>query len=153
MKKIKIDDEVFAYLQNKAMAFVETPNDTLRRLFNLNKSPNSTRGNNRRPGKRKKRQTNLLELIDAGLLRDGQRLHLMDYSERIIPGLEGVISKNRIVWNGTSYSMSELARILLNEQGYKTKSVRGPAHWVTEAGISIKSLWERYAKTGDADSL
>ena len=36
MKNIEIDDEVFSYLQSKAIPFVETPNLTLRRLFSLN---------------------------------------------------------------------------------------------------------------------
>ncbi|MBW1815221.1 MAG: hypothetical protein JRJ39_16680, partial [Deltaproteobacteria bacterium] len=33
MKTIEIDDEVFGYLQSKAIPFVETPNLTLRRLL------------------------------------------------------------------------------------------------------------------------
>ena len=36
MRNIEIDDEVFGYLQSKAIPFVETPNLTLRRLFKLN---------------------------------------------------------------------------------------------------------------------
>src|SRR6266508_4093203 len=33
MRTIKVDDEVFEYLQHQAMAFVDTPNDVLRRLL------------------------------------------------------------------------------------------------------------------------
>jgi len=36
MKSIKIDEDVYAYLQQKAIAFEETPNDVLRRIFGLN---------------------------------------------------------------------------------------------------------------------
>ena len=39
MRNIEIDDEVFGYLQSKAVPFVETPNLTLRRLFSLNGKP------------------------------------------------------------------------------------------------------------------
>ncbi len=37
MRQIEIDDEVFAYLQGQALAFVETQNLTLRRLFQLDR--------------------------------------------------------------------------------------------------------------------
>ncbi|MFZ4440224.1 MAG: hypothetical protein ACOYOS_17495 [Syntrophales bacterium] len=36
MKNIKIDDEGYTYLQMKAIAFEEDPNDALRRIFCLN---------------------------------------------------------------------------------------------------------------------
>jgi negative regulator of replication initiation len=39
MRNIEIEDEVLGYLQSKAIPFVETPNLTLRRLFNLNGKP------------------------------------------------------------------------------------------------------------------
>ncbi|MHC1743919.1 MAG: hypothetical protein AB9873_12920 [Syntrophobacteraceae bacterium] len=39
MKTIEIDDEVFAYLQSKAIAYVENPNLTLRRILGIEKGP------------------------------------------------------------------------------------------------------------------
>jgi len=36
MKNIKIDNEVYGYLQKKAIVFEENPNAVLRRIFNLN---------------------------------------------------------------------------------------------------------------------
>ncbi len=35
MRTIKIDDDVWAALQKRAQAFVDTPNDVLRRVFGL----------------------------------------------------------------------------------------------------------------------
>ncbi|MFC0865678.1 hypothetical protein ACFHYQ_25610 [Sphaerimonospora cavernae] len=59
MRKIEIDDEVYAHLQSRAKAWVEEPNDVLRRLL-LGSSPNE--------------QGVLKPLIDAGLLRPEDQL-------------------------------------------------------------------------------
>ena len=41
--------------------------------------------------------------------------------------------------------MSELAAKLLQERGYRSESVRGPAHWYTTDGReSILTLWRRH---------
>ncbi len=144
MKKIEIDDEVYAYLQSRAYAFVETPNKTLRRLFEIDKKklskaykPSISKG-------RKKRKTNLSELVNAGLLNDNQIVYLRDYQEKEIPGYQAKIFHGYLLWNEQSYSMSELAKILLKKQGYASDSVRGPAHWFTKDGISIKDIWNSY---------
>ncbi|MGW3437952.1 restriction system modified-DNA reader domain-containing protein [Streptomyces bacillaris] len=67
MRSIEIDDEVFAFLQSRCEPLVDTPNDVLRRLL-LNGSdlPQSTVAT-RRPG-------DLMTLINAGLLKAGDRL-------------------------------------------------------------------------------
>lgn len=59
MHKIAVDDEVFAYLQSRAKAWVEEPNDVLRRLL-LGPSANE--------------QGALKPLIEAGLLRPDEQL-------------------------------------------------------------------------------
>lgn len=143
MLKIEIDEEVFAYLQNEAIAFVEKPNDTLRRLFGISKSRNHTK----RPVKsstKKMRKTNLAELINAGLLIDGQRLFFHDYQGHQYSEYNVTLSKNSLIWNSSAYSMSDLAKILLKKHGYESDSVRGPLFWYTENGVSIKDLWKRY---------
>jgi len=40
--------------------------------------------------------------------------------------------------------MSKLAKRLLKREGYESNSVRGPAHWFTEDGVSIKDIWDRF---------
>ena len=84
MRNIEIDDEVFGYLQSKAVPFVETPNLTLRRLFSLNgkpaksEKPSSKIIQDQRIGRvRKKRpKTDLPKLVQVGLLQEGQTLYL-----------------------------------------------------------------------------
>ena len=147
MLKIEIDEEVFAYLQSRAVAFVEKPNDTLRRIFGLNKNKSMYTGANTKPSiKRKKRKTDINELIRAGLLNDGQRVHFRDYGGNKLKNSDTNISPSGILYQGKTYAMSEIAKLLLNQAGYTTSSVRGPAHCFTENGISIKNLWDKYLK-------
>ena len=40
MKKIEVDDEVFKYLQNKAIPFVDSPNTVLRKILLLDSKEN-----------------------------------------------------------------------------------------------------------------
>lgn len=40
--------------------------------------------------------------------------------------------------------MSEVAKICLKKEGFRSESVRGPAHWSNSDGISVKDLWNRY---------
>jgi hypothetical protein len=63
MRKIAVDDEVYAFLQEHARPFVDTENDVLRCLL-LGQAP---RTDNRRAG-------DLKPLIDAGLLEAGDVL-------------------------------------------------------------------------------
>ena len=46
MPTIRIDDEVFAVLQKRAQAFVDSPNDVLRRDYGLNGVSNGTKAHN-----------------------------------------------------------------------------------------------------------
>jgi len=146
MKTIEIDEEVYAYLQSRAVAYVETPNLTLRRLFGLDKGGKKEAGTPRFTG-RKKPKTDLSKLVRAGLIQEGQLLSLRDYQGRVINGCEAAVSRGALLWNGKRYSMSNLAKILLKQQGYESESVRGPSFWYTEDGTSIKNLWDQYLKT------
>ena len=148
MRKIEIDDEVFGYLQSKAVPFVETPNLTLRRLFNLNgKSAKSDKTPSQivqaeRIGQIRKKQpkTDLSKLIQVGLLREGQTLYLLDYQGKRIPGYDATISGKNLLWNNELFSMSELAKECLKKEGFSSESVRGPAHWSNADGISVKAV-------------
>lgn len=150
MRTIEIDDEVFAYLQRKAIPYEETPNLTLRRLFNLNvkriyentANENSLQTNQK---KRKKPKADLSTLVKNGLLKEGQVLFLYDYQGNKIDGYEATISGQKLSYRGNKpLSMSELAKICLKEIGYKSDSVRGPAHWYNSDGISVSDLWRQF---------
>ena len=155
MRNIEIDDEVFGYLQSKAVPFVETPNLTLRRLFSLNGKPAKSEKSSsqiiqdQRIGRvRKKRpKANLPKLVQVGLLQEGQTLYLLDYQGKKIPGYDSTISGKNLLWNNELFSMSELAKECLKKEGFSSESVRGPAHWANGDGISVKELWKQYLKT------
>jgi hypothetical protein len=147
MKKIEIDDEVYAYLQGKAIPFVETPNLTLRRLLGVNGKKGVAISGLLLANKKKKQQkTDLPTLVQAGLLADGQTLYLHDYRGTRISGYEATISGKYLLYNNKMYSMSELAKRLLKKEGFNSNSVRGPAHWYNTDGISVKELWTQFLK-------
>jgi predicted CopG family antitoxin len=149
MKTIKIDNEVYAYLQKKAIAFEEDPNDVLRRIFSLNqvntlqKSSSEHIKNPRKPHKQP--VTNLKELISAKILAEGQKL-ILRHSGKKFPDYTATISGKRLIWQGQRYSMSDLAGKAIETIGLDGKSIRGPLFWFTENGISVKELWEQYLR-------
>jgi hypothetical protein len=148
MKQIEIDDEVFGYLQSKAIPFVETPNLTLRRLFQIEK-PEKIKPLTQpmqSQGLRKQQKTDLSLLIQAGLLQEGQTLYFYDYRGNKINGFDVILSGKSLAWNGQSYSMSDLAQKFLKQKGYASNSVRGPEHWYNSDGISVKDLWQQYLR-------
>ncbi len=149
MRQIEIDDEVFAYLQSQALAFVDTPNLTLRRLFRLDTPVKKLVLSNTTTGKLRKKQpkANLPALISSDLLKDGQSVFLVDYQYNKLSQYRAIIDGASLKWQGRSYSMSDLARKLLQKEGYSSSSVRGPAHWCTEDGATIKKLWQQHLKS------
>ena len=156
MRTIEVDEEVFAYLQKNAIPYIETPNLTIRRLFELPvaNSLNGIQGKHRiKDGsKRKKRQkTNLQTLIGYGLLQEGQTLFLHDYQGLIIRGYEAVISGKSLVMDSKKSSMSDHAKNCLKKEGYKSDSVRGPSHWYNSDGVSVKDLWSHFLNKGMAN--
>ena len=149
MRTIDVDDEVYAFIQKNAIAYVDTcPNDTLRRQFGLDKKALQESSRKRKNGSRKKRakrpKTDLRKLLSSGHLLEGQKLYLYDYQDQRLEGYEAILSGNSLASKGQMYSMSELARIFLQDYGFSTTSVRGPAHWRTETGQSVKELWDKY---------
>lgn len=155
MRNIEIDDEVFGYLQSKAVPFVETPNLTLRRLFNLNDKPSKSEKpvsqiiQDQRMGQARKKEpkASLPKLVQVGLLQEGQTLYLIDYQGKKVMGYDSIVSGKNLLWNSELFSMSELAKECLKKEGFKSESVRGPAHWSNTDGISVKELWKQYLKT------
>jgi hypothetical protein len=151
MKTIQIEDDVYAFLQEQAIPFKETtPGMTLRRLLGLGRPP-ARRLAVRRPGTREtarvkagRRQpkADLEVLVSADYLKQAETLELRDYQGRKIDGGEARVAGNGLSHNGRTYSMSALAAKLLKESGYRGDSVRGPAHWFTKRGKSVKELWD-----------
>ena len=144
MKIIQVDDDVYAFLQRKAIAFEETPGMTLRRLLKLGARamrPRTLPGPRATPGRRRPK-ADLEILISAGALEPGETLELRDCQGRKINGCEASVAGNSLQFHGRRYSMSNLAQMLLNQHGYESKAVRGPAFWFTRSGQSIKDLWD-----------
>lgn len=146
MKNIEIDDEVYQYLQRKAIAYTEEPNDTLRRLFSLNdKIP--TVGKYITKYIRRRPRTSLRTLKNEGIITEGQVLHFRDYRENPIEGITAVITGEKLLYKKEILSMSEHAVYILKEIGYSAEDVRGPQFWYTEDGKSIMQLWNEYLQS------
>lgn len=155
MRRIDIDDEIFAHLQGRAVPYVETPNDTLRRLLGLTIEQNGNAptaasedppATVRRRSARKRAKASLGFLVSAGMLKNGQKLFLHDYQGNRIRGAEATVGGHGI-WSTERdrlYSMSDLAQELLKKEGYRSDSVRGPSHWYTHEGKSVTDLWDEY---------
>ena len=162
MESIKIDNDVFAHLQKHARPFVDTPNSTLRRLLGIDtavgtaslkktppaadpeleellaESPAAASSRSKAP------KADLEVLVKKGFLQNGQKLYLVDYQSNRVQKLFAVISGGDVIYNNQRYSMSNLAQELLANVGFKSNSVRGPAHWMTDDGKSIKDLWQQH---------
>ncbi|MFZ5507327.1 MAG: hypothetical protein ACOY7P_17720 [Pseudomonadota bacterium] len=163
MLTIEIDTDVFAHLQANARPFVDTPNSTLRRLLGLSTPSDPAPSTGQAPStstapstigravarisRRKAPKAELKKLARGGFVKDGEPLFLVDYQGQPVAEISALISGDSLVFDGQQYSMSDLAQQLLGHAGYSSKSVRGPAHWVTKNGTSVKELWDQYLKT------
>lgn len=159
--EIEIDTDVFAFLQKNARPFIDTPNSTLRRLLGLDsarvqhqkKSPSVsdpelevllaeslaiTAARSKAP------KADLQLLVQKGFLQNGQMLYLIDYQGNRVQKISASLSGADLIYNGQRYSMSNLAQQLLGQAGFKSNSVRGPAHWGTDDGKTVKDLWQQY---------
>ena len=96
----------------------------------------------------KGRKVTLQELVDAGLIKDGQTLFLF-YSQRISDEqVQIVVSSNKVKYkkDGKLYTTSDLALNLLKKHkliGSDRTSIRGPLHWQTEDGKILNDLNEQ----------
>ena len=155
MIKIEIDDEVYGYLQKRARPFVDTPNTTLRRELKIGDSANKkielsdpvlekllAESGNLVSRRSKAAKADLRQLIDRGALREGQRLYLIDYRGNRVKKLSAIVASGDLHFDNKRYSMSNLATELLQKEGFKSQAVRGPMHWITEDGKSVKQLWD-----------
>jgi hypothetical protein len=149
MRHIDIDDEVFDYIRSKAIPYEEkTPNDTLRRLFGLkrkNKKITTTKIGVQPPSS-KKPKADLQELVQSGLLEEGQKLILNYKEKKLSRKYEAIVSGKHLLWNGETCTMSRLVKIILRREGHAipSEAYRGPDYWYNSDGRSIKDLWEQY---------
>lgn len=88
-------------------------------------------------------KADLRELVQAGLLRNGEELHLIDYQGTRVQQYKATVSSGLLQFKGQHYSMSDLARELLKKVGFRSDAVRGPAHWANAKGVSIRDLWQQ----------
>lgn len=100
--------------------------------------------------KAKARRVTLQELVDAGLIKDGQTLYF--YHTRLFPDEQAkvVASANKIKYerDGKLYSVSELAKQLLIKYGFKRRgqTAAGPLYWQTIDGELLCDLNEEVRK-------
>jgi hypothetical protein len=147
MMKIEIDEEVYAALKGRAIPFEDkTPNDVLRRLLGFAKAASGKVSLTRTP------RVDLPKLVEAGLLKEGQVLHLKDFQGRRVPDSEATIHQGALRKDGIIYSMSKLAKDLFQQIGYTSKTVPGPVYWYTEDNVSIKSLWDDYLEKNSLEN-
>ena len=85
MPTIRIDDEVWRYLQGKAKAFVDTPNDVLRRAFGLDQS-RSLNSSTVRPDD-EKRDTAVAQALPS-IDRPSRLSTDRDYSHQLVRGYQ-----------------------------------------------------------------
>lgn len=181
MPIIEIDEQTFLYLQSKAIAFVEQPGDTIKRLLQINQeaqiiskepipyqqlvkkgkdqnelndsrsyySKGQSRYSSSLKAAKKKRKTNLPELVEAGILHENQALTFQNYRGVKFPKYKVIISDGLLKWNDTLYSMSDLARTILKDldENHSNDAVRGPIFWITQQGETIAELWDQYLAT------
>lgn len=152
MKTIQIDDVVYAYLENHAIPFKEpSPNHVLRRLLGItsktiNKPTAPETQTVRTPKGQKAPKTSLTTLTEYGFVSEGQKLFFDYKSHQFSKEYVAKISGDKLLYEGYVYTMSGLVAEILDAEGcgIPSKAYRGPEYWVTEKGVSIKELWDKY---------
>jgi hypothetical protein len=145
MKTIEIDDEVYAFLQNQAIPFVETnPNLVLRRLLLKKETvPKESVKTPARTGSHKKApKADLGKLVAYGLLKEGQRLYFNYKGTALSKRYEAKVSGNCLLYEGKRCKMSPVVKMILEQEGQVIPSgaYRGPDYWYNSDGISVRQL-------------
>jgi hypothetical protein len=152
VQKIDVDDSVYQFLESKVQGFGDTPNVVLKRLLGIGtpklQASNSIEIRSPKAGsmRGKAPKANFRDLVRAGSLSEGQVLYLHDYRGAKVSGVQAHIHGNDLECEGKIQSMSALARNHMKIQGYDNDSYRGPEHWFTAQGRSVKDLWDEYLK-------
>jgi len=94
----------------------------------------------------KARKVTLQELVDAGLVRNGQKLYFFHGRVFKDEQTEIVANQNKLKYKGDGklYSISEIAKIIDRKLGLKhdEHGVAGPRYWQTEDGKLLHDLNE-----------
>ncbi len=94
----------------------------------------------------KARKVNLQELVDAGMIRNGQTLYFFHGKVFKNERAEVVANQNKLKYKGDGriYSISELAKIIDIKLGFKRDEhgVAGPRYWQTKDGKLLHDLNE-----------
>jgi hypothetical protein len=100
----------------------------------------------------KKRKVKLQELVDAGLVRNGQTLYFFHGRVFKDEQAETVADQNKLRYKGDGklYSISEIAKIIDIKLKLKNDEhgVAGPSYWQTEDGRLLHDLNETVRKQG-----
>lgn len=155
MRTIQIDDDVLGHLEKHAKPFVDSPNTTLRRLLAIDspraassaKAADADLENLLRESLDSRRtkapKADLRLLARAALVREGERLYLVDYQGQRVPQQEAAVAGAMLAHRGQHYTMSNLAQELLKKVGFTSSSVRGPSHWANAKGVTVTALWQQ----------
>lgn len=145
MKTISIDDDFYKFVQERATPYEEaTVLDTIKRLVGF-KATHAPFSEPRRIRSRSKRdKTDLSELVENGILQEGQALVFTDYQGNRYPEHKVILSRGRLIYQDCDYSMSDLASILLKGLGFRSSAVRGPQFWSTGSGDLVMEVWNKY---------
>lgn len=146
---IRVDDEVYALLQSKAEAFVDTPNTVLRRLLNLRHEPTTT-ANPPPPAPRAGESAigRLAKLVHDGQIEEGEQLvwERRNQGERHIARV-GQGGQLRLEDGSVHDSPSAAARHLV---GY---DVNGWRVWKrARDGKSLDEVWSGHARGGAGET-
>lgn len=102
---------------------------------------------------RRARRVRLQELVDRGLIRDGEKVFLYYQGQGRIGGEQAkvVAAENNLKYDGDGrhYSVSDLAAQLLRKHSVITHKygVQGPLYWQTEMGKTLHELNEQVRQT------
>jgi hypothetical protein len=130
MRKIEVDDEVFAYLQRHSEPLVDTPNDVLRRQL-LDASA---------PGMSSSRRTgSLMPLIEAGLVTAGDTLQ--HHQSRLRRTHEAIITADGWIELPDGRSFSRPSPALKAQTG---NDINGWGQYIhLRSGLPLQALRER----------
>lgn len=132
MPRIEVDDEIFAWLQERATPLVDTPNSVLRRELMLNgtATPQGINTPNLTNGDRHRRSGELVTLISRGRIQAGDALV---FSKRNGETYHGIVTENgEIQVQGRPYGSPSGA--LKAHLGYE---INGWKNWVHESSGKI----------------
>ena len=154
MPTIEVDATVYAYLKSKIVDFGDTPNSVLIRELGIAPKERTAAAQlaereqivSEREVQRRAPKTRMSELIKSGVLEEGQPLRFRDPRGKQVPGGEGAVSGDSLVYKKQTRSLSDVTAELMQSLGNSSDSYRGPEYWYTARGKSIRELWDAHLR-------